>query len=314
MHKKISVGLAVTIAVFAIILTVIVTTAVTMNVYSDLISDIPQREKLYNSLSEADNLVRNNYYESPEDDAVQAGVVQGYLSGLKGVNKHLTAEEYDEYKKHLSGISKDGSEIESVSYSLFGTAGYIKISAFTDNTVQEFRKAYDTLINNAVTSFVIDVRNVNSINIKAAAEIIDMFVPLATEGTQSIATAIGKDNKTLEIFSADSNSINMPVSVIINENTSGAGELLACDIRDFGKGTIVGKTSAGNGTYQKVFEMSDGSAVVLTVAKLLPYTSDCYDGIGVVPDYTCELVKESENLNEDSQFLQAYAAVTALQK
>lgn len=314
MHKKISVGLSLTIAIFAIVLTVIVTTAVTMNIYSDLISDIPQREKTYTSLSEIDNLVRNNYYTVPEEESVNNGVAQGYLSALNGVNRILTEEEYAEYKNHLSGINKDGSSFASVSYSLFGTAGYVKITAFTNNTAQEFKKAYDTLINNAATSLVIDVRNVESINIKSAAEIIDMIVPLATEGTQSIATAVGRDNENVEIFSADSDSINMPVSVIVNEKTSGAGELLACDIRDFGKGTIVGKTTAGNGTYQKVFETSDGGAVVLTVAKLLPYTSDCYDGVGVVPDYISDLLKETEDLNEDSQFLQAYAAVTALQK
>lgn len=314
MHKKISVGLTVTFMVFAIIITAIVTTAVTMNIYSDLFSGIPQREQMYDSLSELDSIVRNNYYGVPEEESVNHGISNGYLTGLAGINELLSAEEYAAYKNRLAGIDEDGTASESVTYSLFGTSGYIKITDFINSTPEEFKKAYATLCNNSVKSLIIDVRNTDSINIKAAAEIIDMIVPLATEGTQSIATAVDKDNKNVEIFSADSESINLPVSVIVNENTSGAGELLACDIRAFGKGTVTGKTTTGNGMYQKIFELADGGAVILTVAKLLPYTGDSYDGIGVVPDYVSELTKETDDLNEDSQFLQAYAAVTALQK
>lgn len=314
MHKKISVGLSITIAIIAIMVTVIVTTAITMNIYNDIISDIPQRENMYSSLSQLDELVRNNYYGILEEESVNYAISEGYLSQLNGVNKLLSKEEYASYIKRLSGINDDGSENKTVSYSTFGTSGYIKISDFTDKTVNEFEKAFESLEANSVSSLIIDVRNTDSINIKAAAEIIDIIVPLATEGTQSIVTAVDKNNNNIEIFSADSDSINIPVSVIVNENTVGAGELIACDIRDFGKGTVVGKTTKGNGTYQKVFELSDGSAVILTVAKLLPYTSDCYDGVGVIPDYICEMSKETDKLDDDSQFLQAYASVTALQK
>lgn len=314
MHKKISVGLAITISIFAIIATVIVTTAVTMNIYSDIISDVPEREEMYDSLSQLDSIVRNNYYSTAEEESVNSGIAEGYLSSLDGVNKLLSEKEYIQYKNRIAGLNEDGTVRSSVTQSKFSSAGYIKISDFTDKTAEEFKKAYESLKNNSVESLIIDVRNTDSINIKSAAEIIDMIVPLATEGTQSIATAVDKDNNNVEIFSADSESINLPISVIVNGKTSGAGELLACDIRDFGKGTIVGETTAGNGTYQKVFEMTDGSAVILTVAKLLPYTSSCYDGIGVSPDYECTLTKETDVLDEDSQFLQAYAAVTALQK
>lgn len=314
MHKKISVGLTVTLTILTIIATVLVTTAVTMNIYSDLVSDIPQREQMYGSLAELDNIVRNNYYGAAEEESVNDGIAKGYIAGLEGVNRLLSPAEYTDYKNRIDGIKNDGTKAVSVSYSLFGNSGYIKISDFINSTPDEFRNAYDTLKNNSVSSLIIDVRNTDSINIKAAAEIIDMIVPLATEGTQSIATAVDRDGKNIEIFSADSDSVNIPVSVIVNEKTCGAGELLACDIRDFGKGTITGKTTAGNGTYQKVFELNDGGAVILTVAKLLPYSGNSFDGTGVTPDYACELLKETDDLNEDSQFLQAYAVVTSLQK
>ena len=313
MHKKISVGAALTIAIITIIVTAVITTAVTMNIYSGLIADLPEREKMYDSLAEVDNIIRSNYIGDPGQKAINSGLASGYTASLTvGLNYTMTAEEYSEYKIRQSGTDKTGAAIPTVEYKKFGSAGYVRISDFTANTASEFAAAYKILKDNAVTGLIIDVRNNNSINIASAAAVIDKIVPLASEGIQAIAAAIDKNGSNLEIFSADSESIDLPVSVIVNENTSGAGELLACDIRDFGKGTVVGKTTAGNGMYQKVFELSDGGAVVLTVAKLMPYTSDNYDGVGIIPDYESELAQQTDDLNSDTQFLQAYASVTTM--
>lgn len=309
MHKKISVGLTITIAIIVLVVTAAVTTVITMNIYSRIVSDIPEREKLYDSISQIDTLVRDNYYGELNEDIVNNSIAQGYLSSLNGTNTVLTEEEYEQYKLKQSGVNADGTKIETVSYKKFGSAGYIKISDFNDNTPSEFEHAYEVLTNNSVTALVIDVRNTDSINIESSAEIIDMIVPIASDGTGAIATAKDKNGEAVKVFSSDSVSINLPMAVIVNEKTSGAGELLACNIRDFGKGAVVGKTTSGNGTYQKVFELSDGSAVILTVAQLLPYLSDSYNGTGVVPDYTSELAAETDDLNKDTQFLQAYALV-----
>lgn len=315
MHKKISVGLCLTIAILAIIATAIITTAVTMNIYSSLVSDLPERENMYAGLAEIDSIIRKNYLGTAEEETVNDGISDGYLSALTiGRNYHMTASEYTAYKTLQSGKDADGNDIITVEFQKFNNAGYIRISDFTDKTDDEFRKAVTSLKNDGVSGLIIDVRNTDSINISAAAKIVDILVPLATEGTQAIASAVDRNNKNIQIFAADSESSDLPVSVIVNEKTAGAGELLACDIRDFGKGTVVGMTTAGNGTYQQIFELSDGSAVVLTVAKLLPYTSDCYEGTGVVPDYEVQGDINTEDLKKDNQVMRAYASVNALIK
>lgn len=313
MHKKISIGLTVAIAVLAITLTALITTAVTMNIYSSLVSDLPEREAMYNSLAEIDSLIRNEYYGTVEEESLNVAISDSYLSSLTiGNNYKMSAEEYSAYKLRQSGRDKNGNEIKSVSFRKHNSVGYIKISDFTDTTSSEFTAAVTSLKNDSVAGIVIDVRDTDSINISAAAEVIDKIVPIASTGTKAIATAVDKNNANTVVFSSDAESIALPVSVIINSNTSGAGELLACDVRDFGKGTIVGKTTAGNGSYQKIFELSDGGAIVLTVAKLLPYKSDCYDGTGVKPDYIVD-GNMNDDLKKDNQFMQAYAAVMAMQ-
>lgn len=105
------------------------------------------------------------------------------------------------------------------------------------------------------------------------------------------------------------------MSILVNSNTSGAAELFACDLRDFGIATLVGTKTAGNGTMQKVFELSDGSAVALTVAKVVPYKSESFNGTGIEPDYKVELTAEQNlrlpmlSLANDPQYQKALTLV-----
>ena len=164
---------------------------------------------------------------------------------------------------------------------------------------------------NGVKSVIFDVRNNDTGLITNAVKCIDMLVPVASEGTSAIATAVDKDGNVIETFTSDSNSVRFSMVVLVNSNTTGAAELFACDLRDFGMAQLVGTRTAGNGTMQKVFELSDGSAVVLTVAKILPYKSDSYNGVGIEPTHTVELSAEQNSrlellpLEEDTQYLKA---------
>ena len=105
---------------------------------------------------------------------------------------------------------------------------------------------------------------------------------------------------------------------LTNESTSGAAELFAVSIRDFGKGKVVGATTAGKGTMQRLYSMSDGSAVSLTVAVLVPGRSESFDGVGVVPDYERVLSAEEKSfyydftINDDPQILRAQEVAVSL--
>ena len=73
--------------------------------------------------------------------------------------------------------------------------------------------------------------------------------------------------------------------VIQNENTASAAELFSLSLKDFGKAEIVGMQSFGKGVMQKVAELDNNGAVVLTVASCKTTVSDFYNGIGVTPDH-----------------------------
>lgn len=204
-----------------------------------------------------------------------------------------------------------GYSAQTVYYSINNNIGYIKITAFYSTTAEQLGEALKYMSEKGVASVIFDVRNNGTGLIPDAVECIDMLVPVATEGTTAIATAVDKDGNSIETFTSDSDSSSFAMVVLVNSNTSGAAELFACDLRDFGLAQLVGDKTAGNGTMQKIFELDDGSAVALTVAKILPYKSESYNGVGIEPDHKVELTGEQFSrlemltLSEDAQFQKA---------
>lgn len=225
-------------------------------------------------------------------------VLSGLFVGEKLTSVDLVINRETEGEENAASFAVNvakGYKAQSCFYSVAGTIGYIRLTEFYENTADTFSQAINSLNEDGVTGIIIDVRNNASNNLEYAAKVIDVIVPLATEGTGEIATAKNAAGDTVEIYSADSSSINLPIAVLINDRTEGAAELLACDLRDYGKAKLFGETTAGHGTLQKVFRLDDGGAVLLTVAKIYPYISDCYDGTGVVPNEIIPMSEKDKN-------------------
>lgn len=209
-----------------------------------------------------------------------------------------------------------GYSAQTVYYSTMNEVGYIKINAFYSTTAKELEEALDYMKKNDVVSVIFDVRNNNTGLISNVVKCIDLIVPVATDGTNAVATAVDKNGNIIETFTSDSDSVNFTMIVLVNSNTSGAAELFACDLRDFGLARLVGTKTAGNGTMQRIIELNDGSAVALTVAKILPYKSDSYNDIGIEPDYIVELSAEQNSrlemlsFEEDLQYQKAMDIIT----
>lgn len=188
-----------------------------------------------------------------------------------------------------------GFSIPSVKSSLYGNVGYIKISGFYKNTASEFKAAAEKLIENGAESLVFDVRNVSSGTIDYAAQVIDVIVPAISK---NIAIAKNKNGEVYKIYTAENSNITLPFAVLINNGTSGPAELFACDMRDISQAHLIGTKTAGVGTMQEVFTLSDGGAVLLTVALVEPNGGEAavYNGVGIVPTVEVTLNSVSYNL------------------
>lgn len=175
-------------------------------------------------------------------------------------------------------------EVTTVESEMLGNyIGYIKISGFKQNTSQQFIDALERLTANGATSLIFDLRDNGGGLVSALSECLD---PLLPEGV--VATAEYKDGHSETLVYSDASELNMPMAVIVNENTASAAELFAASLRDFGKAPLVGSQTYGKGVMQTTTELENGGAVILTVAEYKTSRSECYDGIGLTPDVPVE--------------------------
>lgn len=211
-----------------------------------------------------------------------------------------------------------GYTAQTVFYEINGSVGYLKITDFYSTTADQLKSAVNALVKQGVSGIVVDLRGVSNGTVEYAAKALDVIVPVASEGTKAIATATGKDGSVIQTFTADADSITVSMMVLADSKTSGPAELFACDLRDFGKAKIIGVKTKGNGTMQKVYQLSNGGAVMLTIAEIKPYISEVYNNIGLTPDYEVKLPAEQQNnlafldLQNDAQYQKAYSLLTGV--
>lgn len=92
-----------------------------------------------------------------------------------------------------------------------------------------------------------------------------------------------------EVKSDVENYFDKPLVLLVNGNSASASEIFAGAIKDYGIGTLVGTQTFGKGIVQKIYPLSDGTAVKLTVSKYYTPNGNNIHGIGIAPDVEVEL-------------------------
>ena len=94
---------------------------------------------------------------------------------------------------------------------------------------------------------------------------------------------------------SDENQIDLPMTVLVNEETASSAELFAAERKEFGKARLVGTATYGKGTIQREpQQLSDGSAVSITVAALLTGNGKSFNGTGLSPDVEIALTEDTQ--------------------
>ncbi|NLA76393.1 MAG: PDZ domain-containing protein [Clostridiales bacterium] len=240
-------------------------------------------------LAEGDVIVSVDEVAVTEENSAQS------LEKLSGERLTTVNIAYKRADQLVTVSVAKGYYSQAVHSEAIGEIGYIKIYNFYGGTLNQFKNAVSVLQSGGVTSLVIDVRDVSEGEAEYAAQVADIIVPLATGFNGAIAKAVNRSGETVEVFSSDADELNMPMAVLVNSGTSGCGELFACAVRDFSKGQLIGTVTRGNCMLQKTFELSDGGAVTLSVAQLVPYKSEAYQDTGLAPDMEVTLTPEQES-------------------
>ncbi len=162
--------------------------------------------------------------------------------------------------------------------------GYIRITSFKETTTEQYKKELKKCLDSNVKAIIFDVRDNGGGLVSSCSECLD---PLLPEG--EIAIAEFKDGSTELICESDKSEIDIPVAVLINQNSASAAELFTAALRDFKNAQIVGKNTYGKGIMQNTYSLENGDAIRLTIAKYRTTKSECYHGAGIAPDFEVEL-------------------------
>lgn len=170
-----------------------------------------------------------------------------------------------------------------------GNVAYIKIWEFTDTNADQFNTQLAALIQKGAAGIVVDLRGNSGGSVTGMAAMLDTLLPAG-----NTVSYRGKDGKTTVEYTSTSNAVSQPVSVLVDGDTLGAAELFAADIRDYKKGLLVGQKTGGYGTKDEVVALSDGSAMVLSVANYLTLNGDTFTGKGIDVSVSKELTKDQQ--------------------
>lgn len=172
-----------------------------------------------------------------------------------------------------------------------GNIGYIRISTFNEGTANEFKEAYKKIKEQGATSLIIDLRNNGGGLVSESLKIADTMVP---KGKTMLITS-NKESKE-KIEKANQNpSVDMPVVILINENTASASEILAGCLKDNCNYKIFGVTSYGKGVIQTVYKFADGSGLKVTTEEYFTPNHNKINKVGIKPDENIELDDEWQN-------------------
>lgn len=193
--------------------------------------------------------------------------------------------------QYRATLTKRETQIQTVEQGWLETGtGYLFIREFLSTTDDEFRAALDGLVAQGLDRLVLDLRGDPGGSLDAVCAIADYLLPdrmpdnshRLGRSTIAYTMELGGDSKTY--LCSDRKQLDVPIAVLIDEGSASASELLAGALRDHGRAVVVGTTSFGKGLVQSFFELSDGSAVKLTISQYLTPSGYAIDGRGVVPD------------------------------
>ena len=233
------------------------------------------------------------------------------VKGPEGTQVHLTIVREGESDYLEFDVTRRRVETPTVKHKMLeDNIGYIQITEFDNVTVNQFESAYTDIRNQGADRLIIDLRSNPGGMLNAVNDIARMILP---EGV--IVYEMNNKNERKDYMCDGKHEIDIPLVVLVNENSASASEILSGSIRDYGVGTLVGKNTYGKGIVQSLKPFSDGTAIKLTISAYYLPSGECIQGKGIAPDIEAEFDADKYyDEGIDTQLNKAIEVVKGLSK
>lgn len=257
-----------------------------------------------NTPAEESGLMQGDYIYKVNGEDMQGKDKSYVVSKIKG-EEHttVTLTLIREGASEPLDVDVERRKIESptVEYEMYENGmAYIQITEFDLVTSGQFENAYNQAKTEGMKGLIIDLRSNPGGNLSTVCDIARMILPKGL-----IVYTEDKYGKREEYTCKGDNQIQVPLVVLTNGYSASASEILAGAVKDYNIGKLVGTTTFGKGIVQKVINLSDGSAIKLTVSSYFTPNGNNIHGIGIEPDVEVAFDAELYKNGTDNQLEKA---------
>lgn len=212
--------------------------------------------------------------------------VRALVKGKEGTFVSLTVLRKGEHETF--SVERRKVETPVATYEMLdGNIGLVTIENFDSRCAQESIDAIESLLASGAEKLIFDVRHNPG---GYASELVDLLDYLLPEG-DLFRTVNYKGEENVDTSDAD--CLDIPMAVLVNAGSYSAAEFFAAALRDYDAAVIVGEQTVGKGYFQTTYQLSDGSAVALSIGEYFTPKGENLAGIGVIPDRTVEVDEET---------------------
>ena len=202
------------------------------------------------------------------------------LNGLPNTQVKLLIERQN--KTFEVSVTRKKIDISPVPYfsMLDAEVGYISFIKFNEKAASEVKKAFLELKEQGMKKLIIDVRSNPGGLLNEAVKITNFFIPK----DKVVVTTKSKIEKWSETFktNAEPLDLDMPITILIDNRSASASEILAGSLQDYDRAVILGERSFGKGLVQQYRELSYGTQMKITISKYYTPSGRCIQEL----DYT----------------------------
>lgn len=260
-------------------------------------------------LKEGDYIIKVEGKEYSADQMEEAVAV---MKGEEDTNVKITVRRMEEDGKSFEDIDMDVArrdvKVDTIDESLMEVRdkkiGYIHIKSFDDVTGEDFEDSYKKLKDAGMEGLVLDLRNNPGGSLDVCLDIADKFLDKGV--------IVTTEDKNGEVITEESDEAkdDIPMTVLVNENSASASEILSGALKDRDRSKIIGKKTFGKGIVQKLFPLDDGSGAKITISEYHTPSGAKINKVGVEPDIEVENTEEGleiskKNFSKDDQFKKA---------
>jgi len=165
--------------------------------------------------------------------------------------------------------------------------GLVTIENFDARCAEESIEAIETLLKNGAEKLIFDVRHNPG---GFADQLVDLLDYLLPEG--ELFRTVRYDGKE-QVDKSDADCLEIPMAVLVNASSYSAAEFFAAALREYEAAVVVGEQTVGKGYFQTTYQLSDGSAVALSIGKYFTPKGVSLAEEGLTPDVVVPVDEET---------------------